>query len=227
MTPYTPKHLQNQSPDREEQRARARLSALSFNKEVGLRSITSKDSLFGNFLESPALPKAQPSRILRRKSSRLRTPISEEGSTSTTESPSWSTSRPLRDLYKSGELGRGIGGERTVPPVQPMHSQTSITSREIEDDIFSRGGTTRPSSAASTTRSEPLKQPSIGSPNYDRWPRKLPEWPPSAGLAHRDILFHGEEEQNVKSPTPPKKFPLRFTPSPNAVPPRQSSLRSK
>lgn len=226
MTPKTPKD-QNQPSGREEQRAKARVSALSFNKQVGLRSITSKDSLFGNFLESPALPKAQPSRILRRKPSRPRTAISEEGSTSNAESPSWSTSRPLRDLYKSGELGRGIGGERPVPLAQLLLSQASITSREIEDDIFSRGGTSRPSSPASTVRSELVKEPSIEQPNYDRWPRKLPEWPPSAGLAHRDILFHGEEEQKVTATTPPMKSPWRHTPSPKTVPPRQSSLRSK
>lgn len=255
MTPQTPKDSRPQTEVavKDEQRARARASALSFNKEIGLRSIASRDSLFGNFLESSALPKSQPSRTLRRKSSRLRTPISEEessGSSTTTGSPTWSnTTRPLRDLYKSGELSRGLEDDHPTPPKQYTPSAASFTSREVDDDIFSRGGTSRPSSATSTLtiqsqQSELLKLPSIETPNYDRWPRKLPDWPPSAGLAHRDILFHGEEEKKVRAPpkairahtTPemPKKSMLRKTPSPlsqettspTTVPPRDSSLRS-
>lgn len=255
MTPRTPQDylLQNAASAKEEQRARARASALSFNKEIGLRSITSKDSLFGNFLESSALPKSQPSRTLRRKSSRLRTPISEEGSSSgsstTMGSPTWSnTVRPLRDLYKSGELSRGLADEHPTPPMQYTPDGESFTSKEVDDDIFSRGGTTRPSSPASTltfhSHQSELLKPSIEIPNYERWPRKLPDWPPSAGLAHREIIFHGEEEKSVLSPpktirahtTPelPKKSLLRKTPSPlgqqspspTNVPPRESSLRS-
>lgn len=256
MTPQTPRdsHPQTVVAARDEQRARARASALSFNKEIGLRSIASRDSLFGNFLESPALPKSQPSRTLRRKSSRLRTPISEEesssGSSTTMGSPTWSnTTRPLRDLYKSGELSRGLADDHPTPPVQYTPSAASFTSREVDDDIFSRGGTTRPSSAASdlTIQSQPpelLKMPSVETPNYDRWPRKLPEWPPSAGLARRDILFHGEEEKKVltspkatrahTTPEMPTRSVLRKTPSPlsqpatspTTVPPRDSSLRS-
>jgi len=265
LTPSTPKDSRPQTAvnGRDEQRARARMSALSFNREIGLRSIASKDSLFGNLLESTPLPKNQSSRTLRRKSSRLRTSISESmsssGSSTTIGSPSWSNmARPLRDLYKSGELSRGLTDDHANPLVEYTPSAGSFTSREIDDDIFSRGGTTRPNSSASTltiqsqSQSQPQSQPQLqflsllgtDTPNYDRWPRKLPEWPPSAGLALRDILFHGEEERKVKTPPKPtgarsnpellKKTlvtkapsPLsQQTPSPTAVPPRDSSLRS-
>ena len=256
LTPSTPKDSRPQTTNngRDEQRARARMSALSFNREIGLRSIASKDSLFGNLLDTPVLPKNQSSRTLRRKSSRLRTPSeggSSSGSSTTMGSPSWSNSaRPLRDLYKSGELSRGLSDINTNPPMQYTPSAESLISQDVDDDIFSRGGTTRPNSSGSTLtiQSQPRTHynPILGIdvPNYDRWPRKLPEWPPSAGLALRDILFHGEEERKVKShpksarahshpellkttPTPKAPSPLsQQIPSPTAVPPRDSSLRS-
>ena len=161
LTPKTPRQRPIITTEEDARKSNARLSALSFNRELGLRSITSKDSLFGNFLDSIA-PEQTSSRTLRRRCSRnnltppqeVRTPSSSGG-----PAPAWSTSRPLRDLYKAGDLGRRVDKPDHAIPPRPLspstasimtRSATNDTDADADSDIFSRGGTTRPSSPTAT-----------------------------------------------------------------------------
>jgi len=111
----------------------AQQSSAAFNREVGIRSITSKDSLFAAFIESPKLPPpTPPSRFARlNKALRKRTAspklstIPDKTNTPHKRSPlightSYTTpdSRPLRSLYMTGELGVQVNSD--MKPIPPM-----------------------------------------------------------------------------------------------------------
>jgi Centrosomin N-terminal motif 1 len=269
LTPKTPKRVAAVEPADDTRREKARLSAISFNRELGLRSITSKDSLFGNFLESSVqaanLPEKALKRTLRRRCSKDVTPTQEfKTPLATVNATLWSTSRPLRELYKAGDLGRQVDTpEKAVPP-RPLTPSTAsmITVNDAESDIFSRGGTSRPSSPTTTintTLSDVPESPCLssllndsvfslartetgrsrsatvtptpsapGGFNYEKWPRKLPEWPPSGSLHHRGAMFDGAGVNEMATPTPKATAPTRKSPTSiktDSVPPRGSSLR--
>ncbi|KAF2426561.1 hypothetical protein EJ08DRAFT_663153 [Tothia fuscella] len=225
LTPKTPRKMQLPIIPKEKnvQLERAKQTGASFNKEVGLRTAASRDSLFSTFLETPNLPapQRQYSRILRRKSPapglqtiQQKTIPERIMEAARSASPWSSSSRPLRSLYEQGEFNRQI---HSRSPISRPDSQTSVTVvSESTDDIFS--STVRSQSPATTLSDASVITPQSNlspqinvvvppnpSPlNYSSWPRKYPEWPPSASLTNRDVLFHGEEYDEMLQRSPPK-----------------------
>jgi hypothetical protein len=222
ITPRTPKKMQLSVPkDRATQLERARETGASFNKELGLRSAASRDSLFSTFLETSDLSTNQQSRPLRRKTPtpgiRQNKQFNVIIEDSRTDTPPWSDSRPLRSLYEQGELSRQLNcstplrmSYSTYTPSVTVASATTST-----DDIFSNHSAARAHSPATTVSdtavptgrkpsSSTIQLPANPSPlNYEAWPRRYPEWPPSAGLKNRDILFHGDGMEQMFPPSPP------------------------
>jgi hypothetical protein len=224
-TPKTPRKMHIAAP--KEKLERARETGASYNKEMGLRTAASRDSLFSTFLGAPNLPAPQKQhpRTLRRKSPvpGLQTmqqrsvpePIVEEVARSTT--PSWSHSRPLRSLYEQGEFKRQIHSKTPIFRVDSQPSVTVASAFASTDDLLNpanRSGspsTAVSDSAVPTPSSKPsdvspeISLPSNPSPlNYSSWPRKYPEWPPSASLTNRDVLFHGDGVDDM-FPTSPQE----------------------
>lgn len=238
ITPKTPRKMHIPAPkEKQVQLERAREIGASFNKEVGLRTAASRDSLFSTFLGTPDLPAPkQIGRTLRR--ARTPTPgISAmpqkietiaEVTRSSVPTPPWSNTRPLRSLYEQGEFNRRI---HSKTPIQRMDSTPSVTVASAcasTDDIFSTTHSARnshsPTTTVSDTATPPVPHKRIPSPatltptpipsnnlptapsplNYSQWPRKYPDWPPSASLSSRSILFHGDGMDHMFPVSPPK-----------------------
>jgi len=230
MTPKTPRKMNlPATKEKQSQLERARETGASFNREVGLRTAASKESLLSTFLDPPDLPAPKPhSRMLRRKTptpdlqtiqqSKMQEPLFE--ATRSTGTPPWSHSRPLRNLYEQGEFNRQI---HAGTPVLRIGSTPSVTVASPDgstvDDILSTRSASHAHSPATTvsdsalptpqsrpqTLRPPHSIPSNPSPvNYSAWPRKYPEWPPSASLTNRDVLFHGEGLHKMSPGSPPK-----------------------
>jgi hypothetical protein len=128
----------------------------AFNREVGIRYATSKDSLFSAYLESPKLPhpRQEPntvlsSRILRLRSLRKRTQSpkpSKQGEFNSARKPLPQVhveSRPLRNLYATGELNVQINSKTgPVPPVAPSEMSSVVSPSPYSsspDDTFLGG----------------------------------------------------------------------------------------
>jgi hypothetical protein len=128
----------------------AQSMSAAFNREVGIRFQTSNCSLFSAYLESPKLPEPQQqpnpvsSRILRLRSLRKRTQSpkpskhAEPGSGKKQQSQVHTDSRPLRNLYKTGELAVQVNSNaRPIPPAAPS-DRSSIASpySSSPDDVI-------------------------------------------------------------------------------------------
>jgi hypothetical protein len=231
LTPTTPKKTPSSihSKDKTVQMDRARAMGAAFNREIGLRSQASKDSLLSSFLQTP-VPEA-----IQRPRRRIpiqgpppapRGSIREELQRAGT--PPWSSARGLRAIYEDGGLGRRVHSPdeiRRASGYTPSVTVASMSRAPSMDDIYNMGmsspgagaGVSVPtlSSLATTVSdtSSSLLSPTTTSAtthkvptpvNYTNWPRKLPEWPPSAGLRNRDILFHGTGMEEMFPDSPPR-----------------------
>ncbi|TID15160.1 hypothetical protein E6O75_ATG08413 [Venturia nashicola] len=217
-TPKTPR-LTNKAA----QMVRAQANGARFNKELGLRSAASKDSLFSSFIDTPSLPPA-PERLLRRRTpvpdAQARAKVSLQRAMTTMESSrqdtrSWAPdSRQLRTLFAQGETNRRI---HASTPLRHTNTPPSVTigsapssNEEVLSPPVSQPQLSRSPSALSDPTATPSQKPHQArnlapiqqqqppiiparTPvNYNNWPRKYPEWPPSLSLRDRDILFHGD-----------------------------------
>jgi hypothetical protein len=119
----------------------AKETSAAFNREMGLRSIPSKDSMLSMYLETPDLPQQSlaASGVNRLRSLRKRnettkaTPKATPKSTPDSAKPkrvpqAWSDTRPLRNLYMTGELGRQVNSSKKAPPVPRGCSSSPETS---------------------------------------------------------------------------------------------------
>jgi hypothetical protein len=231
ITPKTPRKMQLPVPmEKLAQLERAREIGASFNKEVGLRTAASKDSLMSTFLDAPDFPLPFPrqlGRTLRRRSpppgiegvplKRLPKPIGE--TIRRVATPPWSNSRPLRSLYEQGEFNRQIHAKTPIARMDSAPSVTVASASASSEDIFSATLSSNRKNSPSVTISEPKlaiptpkesksspipNVPSNPSPlNYAAWPRKYPEWPPSASLGDRVVMFHGEGMEDMFASTSP------------------------
>jgi hypothetical protein len=225
ITPKTPRKMQLPGPkDKLLQLEKARETGASFNRELGLRTAASKDSLLSTFLDPrqqpPPIPKTLSATIRRRSPA----PGVQEGqrkrmSKPTVEvirrvaTPPWSNSRPLRSLYEQGEFSRQIHAKTPVTRMDSVSSVTVTSASASSEDIFvtapssnhtssptiTTGESTLPTSTSSKSVTSPTPNiPSNPSPlNYASWPRKYPEWPPSASLGDRVVMFHGEGMEDM------------------------------
>lgn len=206
------------------QMIRAQEKGAQFNKELGLRSAASKDSLFSSFIDTPSQP-PMPNRLLRRKTPvqmaqpRAKVPLQRAMTTmeaSRQETPPWtSDSRQLRTLFAQGEFNRRIHASTPLRHTNTTPSVTVGSASNSDEDLLSTSKsqlsrstpavsdpTMTPSQKLHQARNyAPMQQqqsqephfiPSRTPVNYNNWPRKYPEWPPSLGLRDRDILFHGD-----------------------------------
>ncbi|RDI81643.1 hypothetical protein Vi05172_g8402 [Venturia inaequalis] len=215
-TPRTPRFIYKAS-----QVVRAQEKGAQFNKELGLQSAASKDSLFSSFIDTPSLPPA-PERLLRRRTPvpeaqpRVKAPLQRAMTTmesSRQDTQSWvSDSRQLRAQFAQGESDQRIHAPTTLHNTNTTPAVTIGGASSLNEEIFSptvsQTQLLRSPSAASdptVTPSQKLHQARNFAPiqqqqppfipartpvNYNNWPRKYPEWPPSLGLRDRDILFH-------------------------------------
>ncbi|QDS74766.1 hypothetical protein FKW77_001494 [Venturia effusa] len=243
-TPRTPRFV-----DRTAQMVRAQQKGAQFNKELGLQSIASKDSLLSSFIDTPSLPPA-PERILRRRTpvagAQSRARVSLQRAMTTMEAsrqgtPPWvSDSRQLRTLFAQGEFNR-----RTHAPTPVRHPNTtpsvtvdsaSCLNEEMFRPVTSQSQpphstlavldpTATPSQEPHQARDfgpmqqqQPQIAPARTPVNYNNWPRKYPEWPPSLGLRDRDILFHGEELGEMLPVTTPQIAPISHLRSSSVTP---------
>jgi hypothetical protein len=222
MTPRTPRFAPT---DRAAQMIRAQEKGAQFNKEIGLRSTASKDSLLSSFIDTPSLPPA-PARLLRRKTPtpgvqpRPKAPLQRSMTTmeaSRQDTPPWSPdSRQLRTLFAQGEFNRRIHASTPLRHTNTTPSVTVGSASTSTEELFKASESSRPTTAVSDPTATPCQKaqpifrnttplpsqqqqqqqivPARTPVNYNNWPRKYPEWPPSAGLGlrDRDILFHGE-----------------------------------
>jgi Centrosomin N-terminal motif 1 len=114
----------------------AKETSAAFNREMGIKSVTSKDSLFSMYLETPDLPQKSSiaSGVNRLRSLRKK---NEAGkgilSRSATDAPkpkkvpqAWSDTRPLRNLYMTGELGLQVQSQRRPLPSIPTSENPSV-----------------------------------------------------------------------------------------------------
>jgi hypothetical protein len=200
----------------------------AFNREIGLRSQASKDSLLSTFLETP-IP--EPSKRLRRRTPTAQAPAPLRGSIreqlQRSGTPPWSHARNLQAIYEDGGLHKRLG---SVDPMEHTGYTPSVTVASVSrapsiDDMYSFSGAHASvptlSSLASTMSDSVLsntataarspdvlrkaQMPANPTPvNYSVWPRQLPEWPPSAGLKNRDLLFHGTGMEEMFPDSPPR-----------------------
>jgi hypothetical protein len=109
ITPKSVKQVDTSALTKPPRLNAASMSSAAFNREVGLRSLTSKDSLFMEYIENPKLPQpTSVSRLARLRSLRKRATSQSKGETAgvTPEATkpkrsarAWLTARPLRNLY--------------------------------------------------------------------------------------------------------------------------------
>jgi hypothetical protein len=227
LTPTTPKRTPStkEQKDKSVQMDRARAMGAAFNREIGLRGRASKDSLLSTFLETP-IPES--SKRLRRRTSALMPPEPNRGSIrfelQRAGTPPWSNARKLQDIYEEGALRKQIGS--TDLPARtgytPSVTVASVSRSASFEDIYGLSiaqASVPPLSSLATTVSDSAisdttttarsmrnsQMPSNPTPvNYNVWPRKLPDWPPSAGLRNRDILFHGTGMDDMFPDSPPR-----------------------
>lgn len=215
-TPRTPRFTDNIL-------VRAQEKGAQFNRELGLQSAASKDSLLSSFLDTPSLPPA-PERLLRRRTPvpgaqpNAKVPLQRAVTTidsSRQDRHSWaSDTRQLRTLFAQGEFNRRIHASTPLRHTNTTPSVTVGSATSSNEEMFSTpmspSQLSRPTSVVSdptTTPSQKLHQARNSAPiqqqqppiipartpvNYNNWPRKYPEWPPSLGLRDRDILFHSD-----------------------------------
>jgi hypothetical protein len=232
VTPKTPRKMQLPAPvEKFAQLERARETGASFNREVGLRTAASKDSLLSTFLDAPGLPPPIPKQLGRTLRRRSPAPGIEElqqkgiprpvvETIRRVATPPWSNSRPLRSLYEQGEFNRQIHAKTPIARMDSTPSVTVSSAFASTEDIFSNA----PSSSLTNSPSITISEPSLATPtstrsqvlpasvvpsnpsplNYAAWPRKYPDWPPSASLGDRVVLFHGEGTEDVFASSRPK-----------------------
>ena len=235
LTPTTPKRTPSivQTKDKAIQMDRAKAMGAAFNREVGLRTQASKDSLFSSFLTAP-IPEANQRR---RRTPNLGPPPAPRGSIreelQRAGTPPWTSARGLRAIYEDGDLHRRIDAAedlRRSSGYTPSVTVGSLSRVPSTDDLYHLSGTNsavggaNPSlptlASLATTISDSsscLASPKSTSSskaraipnqvNYSAWPRKLPDWPPSAGLRNRDILFHGTGMDEMFPDSPPQQRP--------------------
>jgi hypothetical protein len=230
LTPTTPKRTpySTQQNDRVMQIERARATGAAFNREIGLRGQASKDSLLSMFLETPV---PEPSKRLRRRTPAFLPPAPPKGSIREellhAGTPPWSHARNLQAIYEDGALDKRLGSCERIQHTGYTQSVTvaSVSGAPSIDDMYTLNGAQASvptlsslattvsdsvvSNAASAATSEAVsrkpKVPANTTPvNYNIWPRQLPEWPPSAGLKNRDILFHGTGMDEMFPDSPPR-----------------------
>jgi hypothetical protein len=235
LTPTTPKRTPSnlQTKDKAIQLDRARAMGAAFNREIGLRSQVSKDSLLSTFLNNP-VPEANQRR--RRTPTQASSRLPPRGSIREdllrAGTPPWSTARGLKAIYEDGGLHRRVNAMdelRRSSGYTPSVTVASMSRVASLEDMYGFSGTNAApanssiptlSSHATTMSDSNTSLPSPKSTatsranptpvNYSAWPRKLPDWPPSAGLRNRDILFHGSGMEEM---------------FPDSSPPRPSSSR--
>lgn len=248
-TPRTPRVT-----DKAAQMARAQEKGAQFNRELGLQSAASKDSLLSSFIDTPSLPPV-PERLLRRRSPvpgaqpkanvpKANVPLQRAMTTmesSRQDRSSWAPdSRQLRTLFAQGEFDRRIHASTPLPRTSTTPSVTigsaSSSNEEILSPTMSHTQLLRSPSVVSDPTATPSQklhrarnvapiqqqQPPIipvRTPvNYNNWPRKYPEWPPSLGLRHRDILFHGDGVTEIFPACTPEVAPLSHLRSSSVTP---------
>lgn len=215
LTPVTPKRAPSnlQTKEKAMQLDRAKAMGAAFNREIGLRSQVSKDSLLSTFLNNPPPEANQRRRRTPTQASRLppRGSIREDPLRAGT--PPWSTARGLQAIYEDGGLHRRINAMdelrrqsgytpsvtvasmSRVVSVEDMYSFSEPNAAPANSSIPTRSSPTTTLSDSNTSlpapKSSVTSRANLTPVNYSAWPRKLPDWPPSAGLRNRDILFHG------------------------------------
>jgi hypothetical protein len=132
----TPKSTRHAAPSTEKPPplSLAQDLAASFDREIGIKSITSKDSLFSAYLDSPALPPTSTAtaRVQRLRSLRRRTTSPKPTAPATAgknletqrarRSPhGWSNNRPLRNMYVTSHMGGTV--EPTAMSQQPTRPE--------------------------------------------------------------------------------------------------------
>jgi hypothetical protein len=232
ITPKTPRKMQ--LPSSEEklvQLEKARETGASFNRELGLRTAASKDSLLSTFLDTRDLPPSVARTLARTLRRRSPTPGIQESQQARSSkpivdvirrvaTPPWSNSRPLRSLYEQGEFNRQIHAKTPITRLDSVPSVTVASAFASSEDIvlstpssnhtssskLPTGGSSLPTPMSAKSALSPSPNiPSNPSPlNYASWPRKYPEWPPSASLGDRVVMFHGEGMEDMFATSPPK-----------------------
>jgi hypothetical protein len=122
----------------------AKETSAAFNREMGLRSITSKDSLFSMYLETPDLPQQSAAvsgvnrlRSLRKKNEAGKGILSRSATDAARPKKvpqAWSDTRPLRNLYMTGELGLQVQSHKKPLPLIPPSEMSSATGPYSIDD---------------------------------------------------------------------------------------------
>jgi len=242
LTPTTPKRTPSmQAKEKTIQLDRAKAMGAAFNREIGLRSQASKDSLFSTFLTAP-IPEANQRRRRTPNQGPLAPPrgsIREELQRAGT--PPWTSARGLRAIYEDGDLQRRLHSPdeiRRSSGYTPSVTVASLSRAESMDDIYHVNHHTPATAAANpslptltslatsvsdtTSLASPRSTSSAARPiptpvNFSAWPRKLPEWPPSAGLRNRDILFHGTGMDEMFPDSPPRPSSSRDSESFSSV----------
>ncbi|KAF2460587.1 hypothetical protein BDY21DRAFT_335827 [Lineolata rhizophorae] len=115
-----------------------------------------------------------------------------------------SPSKPLRSLYRDGQIKHDLPQQSSANGPHPQHltphkstssdtpasslRQESSPNANPDDDVFSTDGT--PSLQVPSTASSPTLS---SVQNFGQWaPPEYPRWPPPGGLLARDFLFNGD-----------------------------------
>lgn len=242
-TPKTPRFT-----DKTAQMVRTQEKGAQFNKELGLQSAASKDSLLSSFIDTPSLPPA-PEHLLRRRTPvpgaqpKAKVPLQRAMTTmefSQQDTSLWEDTRQLRTLFAQGEFNRRIHASTPLRHTNTTPSVTVLSASSSNEEMFSAvaspsqlSHSTSAVSDSSATPSQKLHQarnlapfqqqqppitPARTPVNYNNWPRKYPEWPPSLGLRDRDILFHGEGIGDMCPVSTPQAAPISHLRSSSVTP---------
>jgi hypothetical protein len=194
-------------------------SAVKFNREVGIKYATSKDSLFSSYLESPHLPppekaasRLQPLKSLKKRTASVRTlrPATKEDDGGIPPVPplpqhkvpqGWSDTRPLRSLFMSGDLGLQVKQSETRP-IPPPKDSTNRLSRS--NTVASPGDNAR-----SQTTMAVSTQPNIHVRSNSVKARPLSEIPDMRGRSNS--ISSQQRPQSSRSSTTPSRMSQSFS----------------
>jgi hypothetical protein len=133
ITPRSVKQAPAAPKNSPQQLLSAKETSAVFIREMGIKSVTSKDSLFSMYLETPDLPQksSATSGVNRLRSLRKRNETGKNKLSRTPENPkptkvpqAWSDTRPLRNLYMNGELGLQVSTTKELPSLPTSHTQS-------------------------------------------------------------------------------------------------------
>lgn len=240
ITPRSVKHMPITGKHLPTQLFATKEISVVFNREMGIRSTASKDSLLSKYLETPELPQMPeivesspkaPSgvnrlRLLRKRAEIGKTPLRSAEAPKAKKSPhqGWSENRPLRNLYMNGELGLQIQtGPRALPALPSTDLLGRPTPYSSSPDDGGQKARSNPSISVAISNEHDQHNTPVG-PSHHVRSNSTSTRPPGPLL--RQNTTPARSSPTRSSPRTTRVHPASVTPIPFVAPVSNSSQRS-